>query len=87
MIDHILAASAAAHPVSMQSSVCIPRARTSHPSNRRSRAVKPFEAGRSSLSGRQHAAQGLITKSGKYVVIYKRVDGQWKIAYDIFNDD
>ena len=46
-----------------------------------------FEAGRSSLSGRQDAAADLITKRGKYVVIYKRIHGQWKIAYDIFNDD
>jgi len=50
-----------------------------------------FEAGSSSLTGRRNASSpsgpALITTSGKYVVIYKRVDGVWKIAYDIFNDD
>jgi len=40
-----------------------------------------FEAGASSLTERRG------TTSGKYVVIYTRVDGQWKIAYDIFNND
>jgi len=29
----------------------------------------------------------LVTTGGKYVVIYRRVNGQWKIAYDIFNND
>jgi len=40
-----------------------------------------FEAGASTLTERRG------TTSGKYVVIYTRVDGQWKIAYDIFNND
>ncbi len=50
-----------------------------------------FEAGRSSLTSRTSASPqrgpNLVTSNGKYVVIYKRVDGAWKIAYDIFNDD
>jgi hypothetical protein len=29
----------------------------------------------------------LRTQQGKYVVIYNRVQGEWRIAYDIFNDD
>jgi ketosteroid isomerase-like protein len=28
-----------------------------------------------------------IRSSGKYVVIYRRDGGSWKISYDIFNDD
>jgi ketosteroid isomerase-like protein len=46
-----------------------------------------FEAGHSMLSGRPAAGADLITKNGKYVVIYRRVGSEWKIAYDIFNDD
>jgi uncharacterized protein (TIGR02246 family) len=48
-----------------------------------------FEAGASTLTERRGgpAGTGLVTTSGKYVVIYTRVDGQWKIAYDIFNND
>ena len=50
-----------------------------------------FEAGTSTLSERRGASSpggpGLITTGGKYVVIYRRVGGQWKIAYDIFNND
>ena len=40
-----------------------------------------FESGTSALtsSGR--------TETGKYVVIYRRVGNDWKIAYDIFNND
>lgn len=53
--------------------------------------AQAFEAGRSSLTlGRSAASRGgpdLSTANGKYVVIYKRVNDQWKIAYDIFNDD
>ena len=53
--------------------------------------AQAFEAGRSSLTARRSASSrggpGLNTASGKYVVIYKRVNDEWKIAYDIFNDD
>jgi len=30
---------------------------------------------------------GAVRAQGKYVTIYKRVGPDWKIAYDIFNDD
>ena len=45
-----------------------------------------FEAGTStvSLTG---GGGGAVTEQGKYVVIYKRIGGLWKIAYDIFNGD
>ncbi len=50
-----------------------------------------FEAGTSSLTARRSASSRVgpdpNTTSGKYVVIYKRVNDEWKIAYDIFNDD
>lgn len=40
-----------------------------------------FEVGTSSLgNGRSESA-------GKYIVVYRRVSGEWKIAYDIFNND
>lgn len=41
-----------------------------------------FEAGTSSVT-----MKGAGTDQGKYVVVYKRVGGDWKIAYDIFNSD
>lgn len=56
-----------------------------------------FDAGTSSLQVRAGNSSGLlltgvggggaVRSDGKYVVIYKRIQGQWKIAYDIFNDD
>lgn len=50
-----------------------------------------FEAGTSLMTERSIASSiggpGLVTTGGKYVVIYRRVNGQWKIAYDIFNND
>jgi ketosteroid isomerase-like protein len=49
-----------------------------------------FEAGTSTLTERKASSTrgpDVITTDGKYVVIYKRVNGQWKIAYDIFNND
>jgi uncharacterized protein (TIGR02246 family) len=50
-----------------------------------------FEAGTSTLTERRNASatggRAEITSDGKYVVIYRRVNGQWKIAYDIFNND
>jgi len=53
--------------------------------------AQAFEAGRSSLTGRASGSSrggpNLVTSNGKYVVIYKLVRGEWKIAYDIFNDD
>ena len=41
-----------------------------------------YRAGSSLLSG-----PGPKSETGKYVVIFKRVKGEWKIAYDIFNND
>ena len=50
-----------------------------------------FEAGTSTLTERKGVSSlgepALVTTGGKYVVIYRRVNGQWKIAYDIFNND
>ena len=40
-----------------------------------------FEVGTSTLTEQRG------TSDGKYVVIYRRVRGEWKIAYDIFNND
>jgi len=40
-----------------------------------------FEVGTSTLTERRGASDG------KYIVIYRRVRGEWKIAYDIFNND
>ena len=42
---------------------------------------RAFEVGTSTLTERQGASDG------KYVVLYRRVRGEWKIAYDIFNND
>lgn len=30
---------------------------------------------------------GAINDSGKYVVVWRKVDGEWKVAADIFNSD
>lgn len=30
---------------------------------------------------------GAIDDSGKYVVVWRKVDGEWKVAVDIFNSD
>lgn len=50
-----------------------------------------YEAGTSRLTHRRgltsRAAVGAATQTGKYLVVYKRVGGAWKIAYDIFNND
>lgn len=49
-----------------------------------------FEAGTSRLTHRRglsSRAIGAVTESGKYLVVYKRVGSEWKIAYDIFNTD
>jgi uncharacterized protein (TIGR02246 family) len=50
-----------------------------------------FEAGTSSLTARRRASSrggpDADATSGKYVVIYQRIKGEWKITYDIFNDD
>ena len=40
-----------------------------------------FEVGTSTLTEQRGASDG------KYIVIYRRVRGEWKIAYDIFNND
>ena len=42
-----------------------------------------FEVGRYSL----HGADGQALDSGKYVVIWKQVDGQWKLHRDIWNSN
>jgi ketosteroid isomerase-like protein len=44
--------------------------------------TQAFEAGTSTLT-----VKGGAPQHGKYVVVYKRVGSEWKIAYDIFNDD
>ena len=53
--------------------------------------AQAFEAGRSRLTvrraDRSRFGPDPIAENGKYVVIYKRVNGEWKIAFDIFNDD
>ena len=41
-----------------------------------------FEAGTSTLT-----VKGGEPVNGKYVVVYKRVGGDWKLDYDIFNED
>jgi len=49
-----------------------------------------FEAGTSSLThgrGSSLFRAGAVTENGKYLVVYKRVGREWKIAYDIFNTD
>lgn len=42
-----------------------------------------YEAGTSSLV----AIRGGGESAGKYVVIYERIRNEWKIVYDIFNND
>lgn len=32
-------------------------------------------------------AQGAISDTGKYVVVWRKVGGEWKVAADIFNSD
>jgi uncharacterized protein (TIGR02246 family) len=44
-----------------------------------------IEAGGSTMSGTVGGAAR--TDAGKYVVIYRRVKNEWKIAFDIFNND
>jgi uncharacterized protein (TIGR02246 family) len=50
-----------------------------------------FEAGTSVATHGVGAAllggRPAVPERGKYVVVYKRVGGDWKIAYDIFNND
>jgi ketosteroid isomerase-like protein len=50
-----------------------------------------FEAGLSEATHGTGAAllggRPPITEQGKYVVIYRRVGSDWKIAYDIFNNN
>jgi len=42
-----------------------------------------YEAGTSSLV----SVRGTGESAGKYVVVYERVRNEWKIVYDIFNND
>ena len=44
-----------------------------------------FEAGTVSVTIMSRGAA--VTERGKYVLVYKRVGGEWRIAYDCFNDD
>jgi hypothetical protein len=51
-----------------------------------------FEAGTYSIvvkpgAGQGATGKGSVVDSGKYVVVLKRVGGEWKIAYDIFNSN
>ena len=54
--------------------------------------ARAFEVGTSSLLLRSGSSgtvpgSGPVSEHGKYVVVYKQVSGDWKIAYDIFNSD
>jgi ketosteroid isomerase-like protein len=53
--------------------------------------IRPFESvvagDRAFEAGTATATLGPLTDDGKYIVIYKRVGREWKIAYDIFNSD
>ncbi len=31
--------------------------------------------------------QGVVTSQGKYLVVWRKVDGAWKILYDVYNTD
>ena len=44
-----------------------------------------FEAGTSSVGLQTGSGTQLAT--GKYIVVYKNVNGAWKIAYDIYTGD
>jgi uncharacterized protein (TIGR02246 family) len=50
-----------------------------------------FEAGRAVVTINPGASKpggsGTVTDNAKYVVVYKRVAGEWKLAYDVFNSD
>jgi len=41
------------------------------------------ESGKAEL----HGADGQVLESGKYLVVWKRVDGRWKILRDIWNSN
>jgi uncharacterized protein (TIGR02246 family) len=47
--------------------------------------TQAFEVGTSSVS--LDTAAGLMTATGKYAVIYKKVGADWKIAYVIYTND
>jgi len=54
----------------------------------RIRPVESVVAGdRAFEVGTATATLGPLSDDGKYIVIYKRVGSEWKIAYDIFNSD
>ena len=42
-----------------------------------------YEVGRYTLSGKT----GRVTDQGKYIVVWKKVDGEWKLYRDIFNSN
>lgn len=44
-----------------------------------------FEVGTSSVN--LDSPGGMLSTSGKYAVIYKRVGNNWRIAYDIYTSD
>jgi ketosteroid isomerase-like protein len=65
-----------------------------HPFESAASGSVAFEAGTSTLTIGNPSGQllpgaggGGRTEAGKYVVIYKRVKNEWKIAFDIFNND
>ena len=53
--------------------------------------IKPLESlvrgDRAFEAGTATATLGPFSDEGKYLLIYKRVGREWKIAYDIFNSD
>jgi ketosteroid isomerase-like protein len=53
--------------------------------------IKPLESAISGdlafEMGSATAILGPLSDDGKYVIVYRRVAGEWKIAFDIFNSD
>lgn len=49
--------------------------------------AQAFEAGTYSLTMKSGTGGAPTTDKGKYVVVYKRIGAEWKLAYDIFNSD
>jgi len=49
----------------------------------RGAALKSVEVGTYTLS----TAEGAVADKGKYVVVWKKEDGQWKLHHDIFNSN
>jgi ketosteroid isomerase-like protein len=49
--------------------------------------TQAFEAGTYSLTMKTGTGAAPTTDKGKYIVVYKRIGAEWKLAYDIFNSD